>query len=140
MDNPTPNVGETITYTITLTDNGPDSATNVHVTDLLPSGLFFLDATATQGIYDPLTGLWTVGTVVTTVPQTLLIRAKVIGPGSTVNTATISHADQFDPDHSQQHRDDVGEPAAGRPLGDQDRERPHTQRGRYDRLYRHIDR
>ncbi len=97
VDNPTPNVGDTITYTITLSDNGPDSATDVVVSDLLPSGLLFLDATASEGIYDPLAGLWTVGTVVTTVPQTLLIRAEVISPGSTVNTATITHADQFDP-------------------------------------------
>src|SRR5262249_20808922 len=75
----------------------PDSATHVQVTDLLPSNLLFLNAVPSQGIYDPLSGLWTVGTVVTTVPQTLLIRAKVISPGSTVNTATISHSDQFDP-------------------------------------------
>ena len=37
VDNPTPNVGDTITYTITLTNNGPDAATNVQVTDLLPA-------------------------------------------------------------------------------------------------------
>ena len=98
VNNPTPNVGDTITYTITLTNNGPDSATNVQVTDLLPSGLLYLSAVPTQGIYDPVSGLWTVGTVVTTVPQTLRIQARVISPTSTVNTATISHADQFDPD------------------------------------------
>ena len=97
VDKPNPNVGDTITYTVTLSDNGPDSATNVQVTDLLPRGLFFLSFTATQGIYNPLTGLWTVGEVVTTVPQTLHIRALVTDPVSTVNTATISHADQFDP-------------------------------------------
>ena len=97
VDKPNPNVGETITYTITLSDNGPDPATNVQVTDLLPRGLFFLGFKATQGIYNPVTGLWTVGTVATTVPQTLEILALVTGPVSTVNTATISHADQFDP-------------------------------------------
>jgi uncharacterized repeat protein (TIGR01451 family) len=97
VDKPNPNVGETITYTITLSDNGPDPATNVQVTDLLPRALFFLGFKATQGIYNPVTGLWTVGTVATTVPQTLEILALVTGPVSTVNTATISHADQFDP-------------------------------------------
>ncbi len=97
VDNPTPNVGDTIIYTINLSDNGPDSATNVVVSDPLPSGLFFLGATASQGIYNPLNGLWTVGTVATTGAQSLQIRAMVIAAGSTVNTATISHADQFDP-------------------------------------------
>jgi uncharacterized repeat protein (TIGR01451 family) len=97
VDNPTPNVGDTITYTINLSDNGPNSATNVVVSDSLPSGLLFLDATASQGIYDPLNGLWTVGTIATTQPQSLRIRATVIAPTSTVNTATITQADQFDP-------------------------------------------
>jgi uncharacterized repeat protein (TIGR01451 family) len=97
VNDPTPNVGDTISYTITLADNGPDSATNVQVGDLLPAGLLFLAAVPSQGIYDPISGLWTVGTVVTTVTQTLQIQADVISAGSTVNTATISHADQFDP-------------------------------------------
>ena len=36
VSNPTPNVGDTITFTVTLTNNGPDTATNVQVTDLCP--------------------------------------------------------------------------------------------------------
>jgi uncharacterized repeat protein (TIGR01451 family) len=97
VDNPTANVGDTITYTITLGDNGPDAATNVRVSDPLPSGLLFMSAIASQGVYDPLDGLWTVGTVDTTAPRTLRIEAQAISAGSTINTATITHADQFDP-------------------------------------------
>ena len=97
VDDPAPNVGATITYTVTLSDNGPDSATDVVVADPLPSGLFFLGATANAGVYDPLSGLWTVGTVATTRPESLRIRAMVTAPTTAVNMATISHADQFDP-------------------------------------------
>ena len=97
VDNPTPNVGDTITYTVALTDNGPDSGTNVQVTDLLPSSLSFVSATPSQGTYDPVNGLWTVGTVDTAAARTLRIRAQVISAASTINTATITHADQFDP-------------------------------------------
>ena len=63
VSNPTPNVGDSITFTITLTNNGPDTATNVTVNDLLPAGLTFVSGTPSEGTYDPTTGIWTVGTV-----------------------------------------------------------------------------
>src|SRR5262245_18391011 len=86
-----------MTYTIKLTDSGPDAATNVKVTDLLPAGLTFVGATPSQGSYDPSTGLWTVGTVTPGAPQTLQTQARAACPSAQTNIASISHADQFDP-------------------------------------------
>ncbi len=40
--------GGTLTYTITVTNNGPSTATNVVVTDPLPTGLTFTSGTATN--------------------------------------------------------------------------------------------
>jgi uncharacterized repeat protein (TIGR01451 family) len=97
VNDATPAVGDTITYTVTLSNDGPDAATSVQVTDRLPAGVSFVSAAPSQGMYDPTSGLWTVGTVTTTAPQTLLIQATVVSPGSQTNTATITHADQFDP-------------------------------------------
>ena len=97
VSNAKPNVGDTITFTITLTDKGPSTATNVQVTDLLPAGLTFVSAAPSEGTYVPGTGIWTVGTVTTMAPQTLQIQASVTSPAAQTNTATISHADQFDP-------------------------------------------
>ena len=96
--NATPNVGDTVTFTVTVTNNGPDSATNVGVSDLLPAGLTFVSATPSQGTYDPVTGLWTIGTITTAAPQTLAIQAQVASSAPQTNTATITQADQFDPD------------------------------------------
>src|SRR5262249_21969412 len=93
----TPILGEALTYTITLTNLGPDSATNVTVQDLLPAGLSFVSATPSQGTYNNTNGLWTVGTVTATTPQTLIIHATVVSASAQTNTATISHSDQFDP-------------------------------------------
>ncbi len=96
VNDPTPNVGDTITYTVTLSNNGPDAATGVEVTDLLPAGVSFVSDNS-QGTYDPGTGLWSVGTVDSAVPQTLVIQATVVSPDPQTNTATVTKSDQFDP-------------------------------------------
>ena len=93
----TPNVGDQITFTVTLSNQGPDAATGVQVTDLLPAGLTFVSATPSQGTYDSVTGVWTVGTVSAGAAQTLSITAMVVSPAAQTNTGTISDADQFDP-------------------------------------------
>ena len=56
VSNPTPNVGDPITFTVTLTNQGPDAATGVQVTDLLPAGLSFVSANPSQGSYNSGTG------------------------------------------------------------------------------------
>jgi len=100
VDNATPNVGETVTFTITATNGGPSHATGVAITDALPSGLAFVSATPSQGSYDDATGLWTVGALANGATATLDITATVLLPGSLTNTATRTGGDQFDPDAS----------------------------------------
>src|SRR5262249_43557479 len=98
VSNPTPNVGDTITFTITLRNAGPDAATSVTVRDVLPSSVAFVSAAASQGSYSSTSGIWTVGTVNPGAPQTLTITAQVTAPGPQANTAAVNHSDQFDPD------------------------------------------
>src|SRR5262245_57556461 len=93
----TPNVGDPITFTVTLSDQGPDDATGVQATDLLPAGVSVVSATPSQGSADSPGVLLTVGTVRPCVPQTLSIAAAVVSPTAPTTTATISDADQFDP-------------------------------------------
>jgi uncharacterized repeat protein (TIGR01451 family) len=94
--------GGTLTYTITVTNNGPDTAQNITVTDSLPSGLTFASCTATGGLCNN-TGnnvTATYGSLANGASATITLSATVsnsASDGSTIsNTATIS-SDTFDP-------------------------------------------
>ena len=101
VDNPNPNVGGQVTFTITVTNNGADAATGVTLQDLLPNGLTFVSASPQSGTsYAPATGVWTVNNVPANSTKTLTILAAVAGPGSFTNVAAVTHSDQFDPDPS----------------------------------------
>ena len=50
VSNPTPNVGDTITFTVTLTNTGPDAATSVRCAGPAAGGpAFLVSATPSQG-------------------------------------------------------------------------------------------
>ena len=109
-----PNVGDNITFTITVTNNGPNSATNVTVQELLGTGLTFVSDTASQGTYDPTSGVWTVGTVGLIGAPTLLIVARATSSNAVTNTASIKHSDQFRPGFLSNNSDSIevkGSPA-----------------------------
>src|SRR5262249_12757293 len=90
VSNPKPAVGDNITFTVNLTNNGPNNATGVTVNDLLPAGLTFVSDTTSPGTtYDSTTGLWTVGDVAVRQVLTLELVARVVSPNAETNTATV---------------------------------------------------
>lgn len=97
IDDETPNLNQQVTFTITLSNLGPDSATNVEVLDQLPTGVNFVSSTPSQGTYNAGTGIWTIGTVNSGAAPTLLLRGTVQSAGERINTAEVSASDQFDP-------------------------------------------
>src|SRR5262249_13512893 len=68
-------VGDQVVMTITATNNGPNQASGVVVTDVLPAGLTFLLSDTDAGPYDPTTGAWTVGTLADGQSATLTLTA-----------------------------------------------------------------
>ena len=91
------NVGDTVTYTITAKNNGPDNATGVTIKDLLPAGLSFQSAnTYGIGTYNPATGIWTIGNLTSGQTATLTITATVTGTNTIINTAALQKKDQYD--------------------------------------------
>jgi uncharacterized repeat protein (TIGR01451 family) len=90
--------GDTVTYTLTLRNYGPEDATGVEVTDILPAGVTYV---SDDGAYDSGTGVWTVGDLATGANVQLHIDATVDEgtAGSTItNKAEVTAADQDDND------------------------------------------
>ena len=98
VDDNTPTAGQSIVFTLTLNNGGPDAATGIVVEDLLPAGLTFVSSTPSQGSYASGTGIWTVGTMNSGANATLDITATVATSGAKVNTAEVTAVDQNDPD------------------------------------------
>jgi uncharacterized repeat protein (TIGR01451 family) len=88
VDNATPNVGSNVTFTVTVTNNGPNDAAGVSVADALPAGYALVSATPSTGTYS--SGTWTIGALANGASATLSITATVLASGSYANTATAS--------------------------------------------------
>jgi len=56
-----PRCGEEFTYTVKVTNNGPNEAKGIQASDILPTGLVYVSSNASQGTFDNNTGLWAVG-------------------------------------------------------------------------------
>ncbi|WP_417353157.1 PKD domain-containing protein, partial [Flavobacterium alkalisoli] len=98
VNNATPLVGTNITFTVTVSNDGPQDATGVIVIDLLPSGYIFVSSTATTGAYNNATGLWTVGSIATASFETLQVTATINATGDYENIAEVTASDLPDPD------------------------------------------
>jgi uncharacterized repeat protein (TIGR01451 family) len=98
LDNNNPNLGDRVTFTLTVANKGVVLTNGIKVTDQLPSELSFISATPSQGTYDSTTGLWDVGEIAANGIGTLQITAKVNVNGTLVNRAEITAQKQADRD------------------------------------------
>src|SRR5690606_28902846 len=98
VSNATPNLGESVTFTITVSNAGPDNATGVSILDALPAGLAFVSATPTIGSYSAATGIWTIGELAAGNEATLQLTVTPTVAEELSNTAEVLTVDQFDPD------------------------------------------
>ncbi len=95
--------GDVVTYTLTVTNAGPQAATNVRVLELIPAGTTALSLTADNpdagDEHCSLGGACYLGTVYSTTVATIQVVLRVnpdYAGNQVVNTASVS-ADQFDP-------------------------------------------
>lgn len=92
--------GEAIDFILTVSNDGPGTAADVRVRDLLPKGFAYVsDDAAGQGdTYDTGTGIWTLGDVPSGSSHVLTIRVTMLDSGAHTNTAEIVASSLFDPD------------------------------------------
>jgi len=92
--------GDTVVYTVVVSNAGPDAAAGVAVGDTLAAALNPAGAAATSGSYNGGTGVWTVGALAAGAADTLTITA-ILNPGTggtiVLNTASAGVATPNDP-------------------------------------------
>ena len=89
-----------LTYTLVVTNDGPDAATDVVLTDTLPPEVSFASVTSTQGSCGESGGTVTcdLGTLANGASSAVDITVLPGSPGTLQNTASVSTASSFDPD------------------------------------------
>jgi len=102
MDSPDPaHVGQNLTYTIVVTNNGPDKAVGVSVTDQLPKNAGYGSTTTTQGSCtlkpSKTAVVCTVGTMASGASVTISLVVKPTSKGTITNTATATLTSPTDP-------------------------------------------
>ena len=94
-DSPDPaTVGTNVTYTITVTNSGPDIATDVELTDVLPAGVGLLSMSATTGACaGSSTIVCDLGDLAPGTSATVIIVVSTSAAVKLTNTATVSSAE-----------------------------------------------
>lgn len=89
----TPNVGDVVTFRITVTNNGSATATSVSLTDLIPAALAATagNGAVSAGTYNATSGLWSIPSLANGASATLTIEGTVrSGQGGNTITNTLA--------------------------------------------------
>jgi len=85
VDTPFTSINDVITFTVDVTNNGPNTATNINVSDTVPSELSLVTNTTTSGFYDG--SFWAFPSILAGQTETLTIT------GTHTNTHRDTHTE-----------------------------------------------
>ncbi|WP_228724339.1 DUF11 domain-containing protein [Spirosoma sp. KUDC1026] len=98
VNNRTPNVGDVVTYSLMLTNEGQNDATGVQVASRLPTGLTFVDALSPGVMFGDGTVRADAGTVIANGTTRIQFRARVTQPGTFATAAQVTACQTPDSD------------------------------------------
>ncbi|AWV98359.1 DUF7507 domain-containing protein [Arcticibacterium luteifluviistationis] len=105
-----PSVGEVVVYTITVSNSGSDTVTNVYVKDYLPNGLINIDSISGGGVVARDTIVWGAFSLASGTDSVFTFKAEIsplFGGVDYENFAEISAADGFDPNSTPGNLDEI---------------------------------
>ena len=94
VNNTSPNYLDTVKWTVIVKNNGPDTATNIEVEEIIPDGLILINLTVSKGVYED--DLWTMDSLEKDEVQRLEIISRVNKTGNITNIVVAS-AEEYDP-------------------------------------------
>ena len=94
VNNTKPNYNDLVTWTITVTNVGPDSASGVVVREMIPKSLIWINDSG-LGKYDKNTGVWNIGSMSIGETKSLIITTLVNATGEVTNNVTVT-GNEFD--------------------------------------------
>src|SRR5690606_9904170 len=98
VDDMAPALGDEITFTVSVENAGPHSATGLVVAVPLPGGYELISALPSLGTHDPQTGSWAVSELAHGGSASLELKVLVLDQGPYALTGELIALDTYDPD------------------------------------------
>ncbi|MET3019466.1 gliding motility-associated C-terminal domain-containing protein [Flavobacterium hydatis] len=98
VDNPTPNINDKVTFTVTVNNVGSGNFIDTVVSEILPTGYDFISAQTTTGTYSNLTGAWNIPVLNANESAVLTVVVQVLPTGNYLNVASIVISNPIDSD------------------------------------------
>ena len=107
VDNETPRVGDNITFTLVLSNAGPETATGVTIVDVVQDGFANYSNINNGGVATGNTVSWSNLTIASGAELELTVTVEVLPEGTYTNQAQISNSDNVDKDSDPNSSFDV---------------------------------
>ncbi len=93
-------LGDTVEFTITITNLGTTVANQIEIYESLPDGYQYISSNATFGSYDISAFIWSIETLNPNQSETLTINAEVVSSNNLLNTAFLQALNETDRDET----------------------------------------